>query len=1122
MRQMLVRAPVVENPRMRLIPILTLALMLLGAGAACAAEADSAELQFFESKVRPLLVERCYKCHATTSVKLKGGLLLDSADGLAKGGENGAAVVAGHPEQSRLIEAIGYGNVDLQMPPKGKLSDEQIADLTKWVKIGAVWPKEATAKPVAVAGVTAFDLQKRKAEHWAWQPVKSQTPPAVANGAFVKDPIDQFILAKLEAKGLAAAPPADRRVLLRRAYFDLIGLPPSPQAVDEFLADNSPNAFEKVVDKLLASPQFGERWARHWLDLVRYAESYGHEFDFPIEHAWQYRDYVIRALNSDVPYNQLVTEHIAGDLLDKPRIHPAEGFNESIIGSGFWYFTEQTHSPVDVRQHQSDRVDNQIDTMGKAFLGLTLGCARCHDHKFDAISQKDVYSLWGFAESSRRQVALLDPQGKIAAAVGQLKAVQSDGDKLLADAAPAPDRAAHDVAEYLLAVRELATTPSVNAEEVAQLHGLDLARLKQWQGALADKATADPAHPLFAWANLSKLAADAKAEAFTEARTRAVAATADASKRATESAARTLLFKDFHDGNFNGWFTTGWSFGDRPTQVQQLDLKAKTLRAVDAGVASSGSLSPRLKGVLRSPTFTLDCDQILYHVAGKGCSIHLVIDGYMMDQFQPLLFGGALFKVENEQFMWQRQGGDIGRYKGQSAYIEIVDDGDGWIGVDQIRFANKDAPPPSVPPSPLNTVILNDASITSIQSLSASYGKLFAESLTQWHAGKSDAAHGELIKWALEHNLLDVDAATTKVAALAAGLTEKAGHLSEPMRVIAATDGTGIDEHVFVRGSPKAVGVPAPRRFLEAIAGSNQKAISSGSGRLELAQRVTDPANPLFSRVIVNRLWHHLFGVGIVASTDNFGVLGERPTHPELLDHLATRFVNDGWSMKKVIRAIMLSSTYQMSSKAGDAKAEELDPDNRLLHRARLRRLEGEAIRDEILSVSGRLDPSLYGNSVNVFLTSFMEGRGRPGSGPLDGGGRRSIYLSVHRNFLPPMMLAFDTPIPFSCMGRRSVSNVPAQALIMMNDPFVVQQAQLWAKRTAGAADVSPAKRIEKMYVTAFARPASEDEIRIATAFLDQQGEALGLNGEQRLSDERVWADLAHALMNTKEFIFLE
>ena len=381
-------------------------ILLFTALAVPAAESTSEQTEFFEKKVRPILAERCYKCHSTRSEKLKGGLLLDSSESVLKGGEDGPVVTLDAPEKSKLIEAIQYQNPELQMPPKGKLPTEEIATLVEWVKMGGPWPgKQSNAPAATIAG---FDLEKRRREHWAWQPIKPQRLPAVQHKQWPATPPDRFILAGLEKNGLKPAPATDRRTLLRRVYFDLAGLPPTPDEVDEFLRDSSPKAYETVVDRLLGSPRFGERWARHWLDLVRYSETLGHEFDYSIPNAWRYRDYVIRAFNGDVPYDQFVIEHVAGDLLAKPRRHPTEHFNESVIGTGFFWLGQREHSPVDVRQHQAEVIDNQIDVMSKTFLGLTVACARCHDHKFDAIATKDFYALYGLLESSRYTQEAID------------------------------------------------------------------------------------------------------------------------------------------------------------------------------------------------------------------------------------------------------------------------------------------------------------------------------------------------------------------------------------------------------------------------------------------------------------------------------------------------------------------------------------------------------------------------------------------------------------------------------------------------------------------------------------------------------------------------------------------
>ncbi len=379
---------------------------------------DGAAVEFFENEVRPLLATRCQGCHGQE--KQKGGLRLDSRTSVLAGGDSGPAVVPGKPGESLLVEAINYGD-QVQMPPKSKLRPAEVATLTRWVASGAPWPIEERKTPSGP--VAPGRPWPERENHWSFRPVRRPEPPDVKHKGWPRGPIDHFLLAALESRGLKPAADADRRTWIRRVTFDLIGLPPRPEEVDAFVADGSSDAFEKVVDRLLGSPHYGECWARHWLDLVRYAETSGHEFDYDIPDAWRYRDYVIRALNSDVPYDRFVVEHVAGDLLPEPRRHPVDGTNESILATAFYFLGEGTHSPVDLRDEEAGRIDGQIDTLGKAFLGLTLACARCHDHKFDAIRTKDYYALSGYLKSSRLQHAFLDPPGSNAAAVEELRMI---------------------------------------------------------------------------------------------------------------------------------------------------------------------------------------------------------------------------------------------------------------------------------------------------------------------------------------------------------------------------------------------------------------------------------------------------------------------------------------------------------------------------------------------------------------------------------------------------------------------------------------------------------------------------------------------------------------------------
>jgi cytochrome c553 len=1053
------------------------ALLILGAAApARTAEPSPEGVEFFEKKIRPLLADNCFRCHSRDT-KQKAHLKLDSRTSMLKGGDSGSALKPGDPENSLIVKAVRYTGA-IKMPKNSKMSDEAIADLTAWVKMGAPWPG-GDERDTIVNAPKEFDLKER-AKHWAFQPLKPGEPPAVKNTNWPRNAIDRYILAKLEAKGLTPAAPGGKRALLRRVTFDLTGLPPTPAEIDAYLADDSPEAYEKVVNRLLDSPHYGERWARHWLDLVRYAETYGHEFDFEMPEAYEYRDYIIRAFNNDLPYDQFVIEHVAGDLLPNPRRHPTGRFNESIVGTGFWYLGEAAHSPVDVRKYQADQLDNQIDVFGKTFLGLTIACARCHDHKFDAIASKDYYALAGYLESSRFQRAFIDDPEPVRDLIKRLRELESEAQPL-----------------------------AVAASASALLSYLD---------ALPEAAKADPL--LKPWLEL----AGVTEKQFAAKRKELADRLKDERDRVATLDAKCTHFDDFTQSSYVDWFVTGESFGLAPSQVGDVILRADDRLPVQcvfrSGVAHSGLVSNKLQGTLRSRTFRIEKDHVLYHVAGRDVRVNLIIDGYQL--IRDPIYGGLTFTVnQGDRFAWAVQ--NVSMWKGHDAYIEFLDDGDGWVAADQILFA--DCGTPAEPPNRLLAALLDDPAIDSLPKYKEKLRALLRAIVVEWRddrlAKKSDASDSVAILNALlasewPHRVTTTAEELERLKALQARYREMEATIPKTRRAMAMADGTGVNEHVFIRGSHKNLGPEAPRQFLEAIRGRNQPAPHRGSGRLELAKRIVDGTDPLLPRVMVNRLWQHHFGEGIVGSTDNFGVLGQLPTHPDLLDYLASEFVHQGWSIKKLHRLMVLSSTYQMASRS-DAKAEESDPQNKLLHHMPVRRLEAECIRDTILAVSGRLDAKMFGPSVPPHLTPFMQGRGRPGSsGPLDGDGRRSIYLGVRRNFLNPMFLAFDYPIPFTTIGHRSVSNVPAQALTMMNNPFVVDEAKRWAQRVLAEKDRTAAQRVEGMFVAAFGRPPLQAELKEALAFLEEQAKEY-----TNSDDPRAWSDLCHVLMNVKEFIFV-
>ena len=1112
-----------------------------------AQEFDAASLEFFEKQVRPILVARCYECHDSKQKEPKGKLRVDSRQSLLDGGETGPAIVPGKPKEGLFVDAINYGET-YQMPPKGKLPAAEIATLTKWVEMGAPWPKETG--PAALT--KAFDLAQRKAEHWCWQPLKQPELPTVKNEAWIRQPLDRFILAKLEKASLSPALPADKRTLIRRAYFDLVGLPPTPAEVDAFLKDESPQAFEKVVDRLLESPHFGERWGRHWLDLMRYAESRGHEFDYTIPGAWQYRDYVIRAINADVPYDRFMTEHVAGDLLPQPRVNADKKFNESILGTGFWFLGEWIHSPVDIRKDETDRFDNMVDVFSKSFLGLTVTCARCHDHKFDAISQKDYYALFGYLQSSGHRLVRFETQleeARIARELADLDSVyrvkigDALGDEALAGA--------KETARYLLAAREVIQGKPL-AEVVAA--GLGQARLEGWLKVLAE-AKKNPTDPFHLWA----LVCDAKSIEPPQL------AAIIASLMPPPANYDGEWIANYADLPRSEWLPDGVSFGPSPALPGQLrivndganvslevPLYAAARRdptwnglAID-GENEAGRLGfPRAGRSIRTKTFTIKEGRVHYLVKGAG-QVYAAVDSHTM--INGPLHGGLVRETGgdgNTPPRWITH--DLKPYVGHGVHLEFTPKGD--LDMQILAVAQGEKTPPLPYPLDKSAELVKqfgEVPPKTLQELADHYQRRLREGVLALQTAAADPKDRSLV--AQFANLLvnqralfvSSDNPPPTAALISEYQIARQRRLEKmPMKsqlAQAMWEGTGVDEHLLIRGnsSLKTTGAVVPRRLLEAIEVDLAPPVTVptstapappvvapapilGSGRLQLAEKLTNPKNPFPSRVMVNRIWHHLLGRGLVPSVDNFGVLGQQPTHPELLDHLALEFIADGWSVKRAIRRIALSNTYQMAS---SGKMNDRDPLNELFHQSAIRRLEGEVIRDSLLSLSGRLNNKQFGPSVAVHLTPFMQGRGRPGGGPLDGDGRRSIYLGIRRNFLSPMMLAFDTPNPASTVGRRNVSNVPAQALILMNDQMVVDQAKLWAKKNL-AGPASTAEKIAALYEQAFSRPATAEEILAATEFLTTQGKEYGLPADKVAGDERVWTDLCHVLINSKEFVFI-
>ncbi|MCP4859427.1 MAG: DUF1549 domain-containing protein [Fuerstiella sp.] len=663
---------------------------------------DPATLEFVTEKVQPLLATRCLKCHSGDKDDLKGNLSLNSRAAMLAGGDSGPSIVPGAPDKSLLIDAINWRG-DYEMPAKSRMPPGEIAILTRWVKMGAPW---SDAGKAAVVTHSSFPLESRRAEHWAWQPIGHHEPPKTENSDWPLRGVDHFVLAGLEAAGLTIAPAAERSVLLRRVYFDLIGLPPTPNEVTEFLEDKMPTrqALAAVADRLLESSHFGERWARHWLDLMRYAESRGHEFDHTAPNAHHYRDYVIRAINADLPYNRFVTEHVAGDLLDPPRLHPEHGFNESVLATGAWYLGEWIHSPTDIRQDEADRIDGVIDTVGKAFLGITIACARCHDHKFDAISARDYYGLAGYLQSSRYRQVRFDSMVHnqwVADSLWKLRK-QHETD-LRTRLAASTKQAVDHWADYLLAARELVAKErsAGNLQEdasfvgaVATAHKLDAGNLKRLVGHLKS-VKEQPSDPLHLWA----LAACENGATDNNAALAAIRHAAEQIRTEDSGSSdfwnEIRIVVDYSTLAAGQWNQDGYAFGSgpqRPGDIRLIsdsdgnlvsiatsgaarrDLLWKGLNLAEGTQTEPGALGSlqRSGQTLCTPTFSIESGTLQYLIRGTA-KVQAVVDSHRL--IAGPLHGGLIRTVKaGSTLKWVSH--PLDRYVGHRAHLEFVPEGD--------------------------------------------------------------------------------------------------------------------------------------------------------------------------------------------------------------------------------------------------------------------------------------------------------------------------------------------------------------------------------------------------------------------------------------------------------------
>jgi Protein of unknown function (DUF1553)/Protein of unknown function (DUF1549)/Planctomycete cytochrome C len=801
---------------------------------------SATEQQFFEKQVRPLFIKRCYQCHSSQAKVLKGGLHLDSRGGWMKGGDSGTAVVPGAPDESLLIRAIRYQS--LQMPPRGKLSEAEIAVLERWVRIGAPDPRVDPTRDRPRADHDAVR------SHWAFQPIAEPPLPRVKDVAWPRSGVDCFILAKLESEGLTPVTDADRPVLLRRVFFDLVGVPPTPAEIESFLADDAPDAFGRMVDALLGRPDFGERWGRHWLDVARYADSNGSDENFTYYDAWRYRNYVLGAFNGDKPFARFLTEQLAGDLLP---FRSQQERDDNIVATGFLVVGPKVIGATDKQQLLVDVIDEQLDTIGKAFLGLTIGCARCHDHKFDPISARDYYALAGI----------------------------------------------------------LASTETI------------------------------------------------------------------------------------HGNLLNRRDLTGWNLHPLGSGGQA---------TYDSFLAHEKSLDGRIKEQKR------------------------------LQEKRAALKQGV--KTAEEP-----KAGESKPEANVDPKIELQRIEERLATLKQEISKQREAPAPR-PPLAMS---VNDHE----------------------HPG--------------------------------------------PTRIC-------------IRGDAHNRGETVPRGFISIVEPRPPEIGPDVSGRAQMAEWLTSDRNPLTSRVAVNRVWQHLFGQGLVGTPDDFGTRGERPSNPELLDHLARRFMHQGWSVKRLIRHVVLSRTYQLGSNFS-SEAAARDPENRWLWRMNRRRLQAEALRDSLLAVSGQLDLS-PAESVVAHLNVQATGVGVKPNRQVRSV-RRTIYLPVVRNDLPSLFQLFDFGDALSVNGRRSTTNVAPQALFMMNSPLILEAANRTAASVLAGRNVPEEHQmLQRLYMLILGRPPRPDEIEPALALVHETVSESAVPGSafKASATARAWTVLSHALFCSTGFLYLD
>ncbi|MFN7735508.1 MAG: DUF1553 domain-containing protein [Pirellula sp.] len=1096
--------------------------------------ATAAQSEYFESVIRPALHQHCLACH--NAKKTNGGLALDSRDGWAKGGDSGSAIVPGKPDESLLIRTIRHVEPGLEMPAKApKLDESDIAKFSRWIEQGAFDPRE-TPEPFNSFGAPSNSdaqwesIAAQRAKWWCWQPLPSLpiTPDISVRGS---QAIDAWIARKLSEQSLPASPKADRRTLIRRLSFQLRGIPPSQTEVDAFLDDPSDNAWTKVVDAMLSTDEFAEHWARHWLDTVRYAETHGSEDDAYLPFAYRYRDYIVRAFRDDVPIHRLILENLAGDLVE-PRWNEAEGINESLIGLGFYRFVEFNQTPVDVKREEIVVIDSQIEAIGKAFQGITISCARCHDHKFDPISDEDYYAIYGILRSTRSGLPIIDRPFPFSQTVEQLSKLQQRVRTLTAsewdrDVSSWPSQIER-------AIQEIQThwTPDTKWEELEKRIPND-----RWTRAIGKWVCKPSESKLAPLGQLLIAKNPSDCEQHSIAWEQSIRN--ESAPRELPPDTTTLLF-DLTSQNagtnasktqtLENWRIQGsgmpTSLIDATTHWSILGSAADPFSILMGPGYHTNLYSDRASGSLRSPDFIVDGEAISILCRGTGnARVRLVMENFQGDS---LLFDTVNPSLNSNSYQWITMT-IRPQWRGLRAHLEFLtrdakpyigivkdpntinaSDGRSSFGVAKAIMHSRGLklqPPNAIP------VELVESQPRSTSAWIEAILTLTSLAIDRMERDEPRQSDIDWLNALISSGLLqsNIDSSPDRKQ-LAADYRAIESQIPIPKRTPGVfEDNLARDQEWLSRGDHKQPRTPVARRYLKVLGSSDSEYQSSQSGRLMLANEIVSSTNPLTARVYVNRAWNWLFGEGLVRTVDNFGRMGESPSHPELLDQLSVEFMENGWSNKQLLRAILTSETWQRSSLESPI-AREKDPGNRLWSHASVRRLDAESIRDTMLYVAGNLKRPDGGLGTANYYRQVLEPNKQSPPGPIDGNGRRSLYLEVRRNFPNEFLLAFDFPRPAAPIGKRSSTIVPTQSLALMNDPFVIQQSKVWAARVAKM-NTSDAARINAMYQSLLNRLPSDQELASAEQLIQE----LATTNPSELA----WSTLAHAMFNLKESIFI-